>query len=108
MIVLYAIVAFTVLALAAGYYAREALRVFEVTVLEGRLVRVRGRLSAELEGELSDIVERDSASGKIAVHVDGDRARVVTSETIGEGTAQRVRNVIGRFPLVRLRTAKRR
>lgn len=88
------------------YAARRAITLFEIDAEAGKIVRARGRIPPELLRDLEDIFARAKVSGSIRVHLEGGRARADGSR-LDEPTMQRVRNVVGRFPTARLRTAPR-
>lgn len=88
------------------YAARRAITLFEIDSEAGKVVRARGRVPPELLRDLEDVFARARANGGVRVHLDQGRARV---EGVGldDPTLQRVRNVVGRFPTARLKTAPR-
>jgi hypothetical protein len=86
------------------YAAWRSREIFAVSVRAGRIEAARGRLSTELRHELEDVVASSRASGRVVVRLENGRARVHT-KGFGDPIAQRVRNVVGRIPLARLRTA---
>jgi hypothetical protein len=77
---------------------------FCISVREGRVMVVRGRVPASLVHNIVDIVKRQKVDrGTIrGVRSDG-HARLVTSG-IDEGTTQRLRNVFGQHPLQKFRS----
>ena len=85
--------------------AARARVIVRMRVEAGRVVHARGRLSAELRAELNDALPR-GAMGSIELVRDRDAVAVV-ARGLDPGAAQRVRNVVGRFPAARLRTAPR-
>lgn len=99
-------VAFSVALGALAWASRRALEVLVLEVREGDIVRRRGRASAELLREIGDVVERSRPTGRIVLRLEGGRVMVRTTG-IDETTTQRLRNVVGRFPTARLKTAPR-
>jgi hypothetical protein len=91
------------LVLYAAWRSRE---LFVLDVVDGRVVRVRGRIGQELLSELEGIVRGPRVTGSIRVRIEEGAARV-HAKGLDAGTLQRVRNVVGRHPLARLRTASR-
>ncbi len=85
---------------------REAIVVFEVRAEKGRVTRARGRIPPELLRELEDVLGRARATGRVEARLDAGRVAAVT-RGLDDGTAQRVRNVLGRFPAARVKSAKR-
>jgi hypothetical protein len=82
-------------------------RLLAVEVNHGRIVKLEGRAPGDLVHDVEDIVAMSKASGRIVVLLEGERAAVRVSGEIDEGTAQRLRNVVGRFSTARLRAARR-
>ncbi len=78
--------------------------VFEVHATAGRVFRARGRMPAELYREIIDVLERGRVTGRVRGRLDGGAVAVQVSETIGADVAQRLRNVVGRFPAARIKT----
>ena len=83
--------------------AARARVIVRLRIERGRVVRAHGRLSAELRAELDDALPR-GAVGSIELVRDRDAVAVV-ARGLDAGAVQRVRNVVGRFSAVRLRTA---
>jgi Protein of unknown function (DUF3634) len=82
-------------------------RLLDIQVDSGRITKLEGRAPGDLVHDVEDIVATSKVSGRIVVQLEGDRAAVRVSGEIDEGTAQRLRNVVGRFPTARLRAARR-
>lgn len=92
------IAAVVALTIAAGR-ARE---LCVLSVRDGRLLIMRGALPPAVFQALADVVARArTPRGTIRIMRDGERGRVSASG-LEETTLQRVRNVIGTYPLVRL------
>ncbi len=83
---------------------RRALELFVLEARDGQLVTARGRSPAELLREIEDILDRARASGTIVVRLEAGHA-AVRATGLDEATTQRLRNVVGRFPTARLKTA---
>ena len=79
---------------------------FVVRVQLGKVELVRGRVPPALLQDLEDIFQPTSASARIRVVAERARARVIVSQ-LEEGLAQRVRNVVGRFPIAQIRAGRR-
>ncbi len=79
----------------------RALEVLVVDLEAGRIVRKRGRATAELLREIDDVASRAGATGRLVLRLEGGQVAV---RTIGlsDSTEQRLRNVVGRFPKARL------
>ncbi len=92
------------LLLPIAYGLARATELFVVSATQGKLHLVRGRLPQALFEELSDVARRNALDGVEirAVRADG-QARVI-ADKVSEGTLQQLRNVVGRFPLQRIRS----
>lgn len=86
--------------------ARRATTLLEVSAEDGRVVSARGRASGELLREISDVLERAHATGRVRLRLE-DREVVVDSPDLSAAATQQIRNVVGRFPAARLKTAPR-
>jgi len=82
-------------------------RLLDIHVEKGRILRLEGRAPGDLVHDVEDVVARASATGRIVVQLEGNRAVVRVSGEFDEGTTQRLRNVVGRFPTARLKSARR-
>jgi hypothetical protein len=91
-------------ALAALWWnARAALTIAVLDVENGAIRRVRGGLSPSVLGDLADILAKPPVvRGRVRIVRDAGAARVEIRGEIGPEHAQRLRNVIGNVPLVRL------
>ena len=100
-------VVFAVLLLVAlAIAARRATTVLVVEVARGRVVRASGRAPGEMLRDLGDAVEAGRASGRVELLL-ADGGVDVLVVGLDAGASQRVRNVVGRFPAARLKTAPR-
>lgn len=86
--------------------ARRAATVLVVDVDEGRITRARGRAPGELLRDLGDVVRAAGGTGRIELHLEDGGVGLRVSG-LAPGAQQQVRNVVGRFPAARLRTAPR-
>ena len=100
------LVALVALALVLVVAVRRALEVLVVDVRDGRIVHKRGRATAELLREIGDVAERSGETGRLVLRLEGGQV-AVRSRGLSEGTEQRMRNVVGRFPKARLVQAPR-
>lgn len=85
--------------------ARRDATVYALEARGGRVVSTRGRAPAELVRELRDVLERGRATGSVALCLDRGRIAAVT-RGLEPDVAQRVRNVVGRFPAHRIKTGR--
>jgi hypothetical protein len=92
------------LILAIAIAARRATTVLVIDVDGGRIKRARGRATGEMLRDLGDAVSASSATGRIELHLEGGGVSL-RAQGFDAGAEQRVRNVVGRFPAARLRTA---
>lgn len=90
--------------LAISLSRSNELFVFRVQL--GDVELVRGRVPPALLQDLEDIFRATSASAWVRVVAERGRARVIVAE-LDEGLAQRVRNVVGRFPIAQIRAGRR-
>jgi hypothetical protein len=103
------VVPYAILGLAVGvvsYLAWRATVVFEVRASNGKVVSARGRMPPEMFRDVSDVLERSKASGTVRGRLEQGRVAVRASG-LDDGVVQRLRNVVGRFPAARIKTAKR-
>jgi hypothetical protein len=103
------IVVLAVVGIAALYVAADRARTLAVYRIgpgaRGRLHLVRGRLPAEVTGEIEDVVKRARlASGTIIVRKEDGAVMVRTRGISDENAVQQLRNAVGRFPKARLRS----
>ena len=86
--------------------ARRALTLFELEILNGRLVRARGRIPQSLLHDFLGVCPRGLAS-RIIIRCQLERGlpRLVTKGPLGQDAVQQLRNLLGLWPLARLRAA---
>lgn len=90
---------------AIAWSMAHAHELFFISARRGRLLVVRGRVPQSLLEAIDDVLTRAAArDARVAVRLDGGRARCVV-RGVDEHVAQRLRNVVGTFPLARLRAA---
>jgi len=82
-------------------------RILVVEVDRGRIERLSGRAPADLASDIEDVLRAGRATGRVLLRLEGGRVVVHARGGIDENTKQRLRNVVGRFPVARLRTARR-
>jgi len=85
-----------------GLYAywrlRRALFLFELVVMDGRIVKSQGRIPPRLLADVSDVIERaDLNRVRIRCVVRGGRPALLFEGEIGDGERQMLRNVVGQF-----------
>ena len=94
------------LLLALMALARRATTVLSLRARDGRVIALRGRAPGELLRDLQDIFERSRATGQLELRLDSGGV-AVTMRDFDAATQQQIRNVVGRFPAARLKTAPR-
>jgi hypothetical protein len=98
------VVAFVVVILFLSARANE---LFCLSVRDGRVLVVRGRIPAGLLSDIRDVVAKPPvARATIRAVKESNAARLVVSGTVDEGRAQRLRNVFGLYPIASLRAAR--
>jgi hypothetical protein len=102
-------VAFAAAALAALWWnARAALTIAVLDVENGAIRRVRGGLAPGVLADIADVLAKPPvARGRVRVVRNAGAARVEIHGDIGPEHAQRLRNVIGNVPFVRLASGSR-
>jgi hypothetical protein len=99
------LVAFVLLALRAFSLARE---LFRLSARHGELSLERGRLPPALFQELADVARRERLHDVvIRAVVEGGKPRLILDGD-AKGAEQPLRNVLGRFTLLQIRTGRRR
>lgn len=79
---------------------------FYISVRNGRVLVVRGRVPTQLIQDFAEIVRKPVVrSGKIRVFRGARGADLTCSGDIGDGPAQRMRNALCLYPMSRLREA---
>lgn len=95
------------LALAAWLVVERANELFVLSVRGGRTILLRGHVPPRLQQEMSDVMRRARVQrSTIRVVRCDSHARVVASG-VDDGTAQRLRNVLGTHPIAALRAKHR-
>lgn len=100
----YALLGFVVGLIA--YVAWRATIVFEVRASKGKVVAARGRMPPEMLRDVTDVLERAKATGTVRGRLEQGKVAVRASG-LDDGVVQRLRNVVGRFPAARIKTANR-
>ena len=91
------------------FYARRANELFVRRARGGKFELLRGRLPHAMLSDLDDIASREKLDGvEVRAFVEGGTPRVQASGPGAVAVEQSLRNVVGRFHLTQIRTAKRR
>ena len=94
------------LVLAVALAARSAMTLFVVEVRNGQAQRVSGRIPPSLLNEFLVACPRGLDSRLVILcRIEQGRARLVTQGPLTEDTIQQLRNLLGLWPLARLRSA---
>jgi hypothetical protein len=72
-------------------------------VENGQVRFVRGRMPPSLLRELRDVLDASGQQGVVSAVLEDREAKVVVRGDFDEGTVQQLRNVVGRYPLARIR-----
>jgi hypothetical protein len=102
--------ALALLAVALGaiaWLARKDRELFRVRADRGELCWEAGRLPASLRAELADVLGRARASGLVVGYRSEGRVALRVVGLDDPLLVQRLRNVVGRFPLARVAAAPR-
>lgn len=95
-------------ALAVVITLLRANELFCLRLTEGRVRVVRGRIPQGLLDDIADVLRRPPlVSGTLRGLSEGGRAVIRTTAPISDAQRQRLRNVIGPWPVVRIRNAPR-
>jgi hypothetical protein len=102
-ILFYLVVAWVVFALLGAFASR---RLLVIDVEKGRIVRAGGKVPSDFYAEVVDVLERAKATGRCSIRIERGQAIVLAERGLSDAAAQRVRNVVGRFPLARLKAGR--
>lgn len=80
-------------------------RLLTIEVKEGSVVRAAGKVPSDFYAEVTDVLSRAKASGRADFKWQRGRAVLVASG-LGDDVSQRLRNVLGRFPVAKLRAGR--
>ncbi len=86
--------------------ARNATVLFVVRIRAGKIVHVRGRVPQGLLSDLADVVkERPVSDAVIRARVEGGLVAVYDKGDLSPQERQRLRNVVGCWPLAKIRSS---
>jgi len=93
---------------ALAWAARRANTLFVLEARSGRIVRRTGRIPPRLLRDIADVMARPPvASARIVCMSEGGLARVHASGALSEDRIQVLRNLVGQWPLARLKHARK-
>lgn len=81
-------------------------RLLVIRVERGKILRASGRVPPDFYAEVVDVLERAKANGTAEVRIEDGSAIVLGSPDLGAAVEQRLRNVVGRFPVAKLRAGR--
>jgi hypothetical protein len=85
---------------------RNATLLFRAEVEQGRVVKLQGRAPKGLVRDLNDVLHRRPVTkATLRVRAEGDRAGLDVTGDLNEGEMQRLRNVLGGWPVAKIRAA---
>lgn len=85
---------------------RNATLLFWAEVEQGRVVKLKGRAPKGLVRDLNDVLHRRPVTrATLRVRAEGDRAGLDAKGDLKEGELQRLRNVLGGWPVAKIRAA---
>lgn len=101
----WAVVGVIAVFIAIALAVRANRRLLVLRVENGRIARARGRAPGELLHDFGDVFRQTGVSCRVALVLSEGRVIVDASGPGADAVRQRLRNVVGRFPVQRLRTA---
>lgn len=97
------VVAWVIFAFVQAFLSR---RLIVVDVEDGLIKSAKGRVPQDFYAEVVDVLERARATGRVDVRFAEGKPKLITGGAIDANVAQRLRNVIGRFPPSKLRAGR--
>jgi hypothetical protein len=82
-------------------------QLFVLRVRAGKLTFIRGRMPQSLFDQLSDVLRGSHADGTLVVITENGRPRVAPRGRFDLGQLQQVRNIVGLYPLAKIRAGAR-
>ncbi|MCL2822491.1 MAG: DUF3634 family protein [Polyangiaceae bacterium] len=103
----YAIIFVLAVAAIAFFFwvSRNATLLFEAQVQRGRIVKFSGRAPKRLVRDFNDVLSfRPVPNARIRVCSSSGKAELIVKGDITDSESQRLRNVLGTFPLAQIRS----
>lgn len=97
------IVLLLLLLLPLAVAVRRSTELFVLRASGGRTRPLRGRLPARLLEELSDVIQRNGSSGELRVSFERGEPVAQMKGDFSSAARQQVRNVLGQYPLAKIR-----
>jgi hypothetical protein len=82
-------------------------QLFVLRITAGQPKFIRGRMPQPLFDQISDVLRGSNAQGALIVVTENGRPRVTTRGQFDSGLLQQIRNVVGLYPLAKLRAGGR-
>jgi len=96
-----------ILAVGLVWAARRATELFAVRIEGGRAKHLRGRMPPALFTEIADICGRPPIErATLRAVLQGGTPALQITGAVSDAQAQRLRNVLGRFPAARIRSGR--
>lgn len=89
-----------------GIAIRRSTELFVLRAKQGRARAVRGRIPPRLFDELEDVFQRNGSSGELRVLSERGSPVANMKGEFSAAARQQVRNVLGQYPLARIRAGK--
>jgi hypothetical protein len=91
-----------------NWRAKRQLTLFVIWVQRGRITSIKGRLPQRLLDDIADIARREDCRDlRIICRIEDSQARLGTYGATSPGLEQMLRNVVGEYPVLRLKQAPR-
>jgi hypothetical protein len=88
---------------------RRASELARFVVRGGVVTRAKGHVPARMLADVGDVVKRPNvAHALVRIVVDGGAPRVLVTGSLTSAQVQQLRNVVGGYPLAKLRSTPRR
>lgn len=88
--------------------ARQALTLFVVQIQAGRVTDAKGRMPQRLLDEIASVAEREHVAGLVVTcRIEGSLPQLFFRGATNSGLEQTLRNLVGQYPLARLKHAPR-
>jgi hypothetical protein len=88
--------------------ARQQLTLFVLRIDQGRIQYIKGRLPRRLLVDIADVADRDRVNDLVVIcRIEDGRSVLSFQGTYNAGMVQVLRNLVGEYPLMRLKQAPR-
>jgi hypothetical protein len=91
-----------------AWRAKRQLTLFVIRIDAGRIVDVKGRMPQRLLSDIADVVQLERRRElRIICRLEGGQARTAVYGDTDPGFEQMLRNLVGEYPVLRLKQAPR-